>query len=69
MVDRRDWVRCPALIMRKEYKMVKAIGTIAFFVGFAAFVAYKFIAAHARNGWKSAKDMDKAMVRIHSELS
>ena len=55
--------------MRKGAQMVKAIGTLAFFIGFAAFVAWKFLATHAKNGWKAAKEMDKAMVRIHNEVT
>ena len=35
--------------------MAKVTITILFFVGFGAFLIFKFIAKHVRKGWRAAK--------------
>jgi len=41
--------------------MTRAITIILFFIGFGAFLVFKFMAKHARKGWKAAKGAVEAI--------
>ena len=41
--------------------MVRAAAIVVFLIGFAAFLAYKFLTRHARRGWKAAQAAAEAI--------
>jgi hypothetical protein len=41
--------------------MVKGAAIVVFLIGFAAFLAYKFLSRHARRGWKAAQAAAEAI--------
>jgi hypothetical protein len=47
--------------------MIKAVAWLAFMLGFAAFLAARYMAKHAKKGWTAAKKASEALEALRQE--